>query len=432
MERRCFLVQTAGALSAGLVGGCGATGAKGVGASAQPGVEGSLDLIGQRDHWSALRDEFVLTDKYRHFAMFFLASHPRPVRESIEKYRRALDENPFEYFVNNNGRLKANTLRDMATYLGVLPGEIAITDSTTMGLGVVYGGLVLKPGQEILTTEHDHPSTSRSLKLRADRTGAKISTIRLYKSSARANADEMVSAVTKAITPRTRVIALTWVHSVSGVKIPVRTIADAVAEANKGRDEDDRAILCVDGVHGLGIEDGSVPDLGCDIFMAGTHKWMFGPRGTGFVWGNPQGWRVTSPTIPDFEFLNTPAAMMSPGGFKPFEHRWSMGEAFKFHSRIGKSQIAERIHSLNSMLKEGMAKMKHVKLHTPMSPGVSSGIVCFEVDGMTTSQAIARLLDKKIIGSVAPYTSHYARLAPSLLTDEHDVEAALTELQTLG
>lgn len=70
-----------------------------------------------------------------------------------------------------------------------------------------------------------------------------------------------------------------------GLKLPIREIADALAELNRDRHEGDRALLCVDGVHGLGVEDLSMQDLGCDFFVAGCHKWLFGPRGTGLVWG---------------------------------------------------------------------------------------------------------------------------------------------------
>ena len=75
---------------------------------------------------------------------------------------------------------------------------------------------------------------------------------------------------------------MTWVHSGTGVKLPdPRQIADALARLNAGRAEADRALLCVDGVHGFGVEDVDLPDLGCDFLAAGCHKWLFGPRGTG-------------------------------------------------------------------------------------------------------------------------------------------------------
>src|SRR2546422_934516 len=170
-----------------------------------------------------------------------------------------------------------------AQHQGVQPTDIALTDSTTMGLGLLYGGLKLRQGQEILTTRHDHYSTEISLRQRAERTGATVRSIPLYERIEAVTEDEIVQSILKALTPRTRVVAVTWVHSSTGLKLPIRKIADALAPVNARRDPADRALLCVDGVHGLGIEDVTLPELGCDFFVAGTHKWLFGPRGTGFV-----------------------------------------------------------------------------------------------------------------------------------------------------
>ena len=57
-----------------------------------------------------------------------------------------------------------------------------------------------------------------------------------------------------------------------------------LAEESAGRDEADRILLCVDAVHGCGADAATPVDLGCDFFVAGCHKWVFGPRGTGLVW----------------------------------------------------------------------------------------------------------------------------------------------------
>ena len=95
-----------------------------------------------------------------------------------------------------------------------------------------------------------------------------------------------------------------------------------------------------------------------------------------------------------------PAAMNTPGGFHSFEHRWAVAQAFEFHRAIGKARIAERIHALNSMAKAEMAKMPKVKLHTPMSPDLSAGIIACEVAGMTPDQVVRKLHEKGIIASV--------------------------------
>jgi selenocysteine lyase/cysteine desulfurase len=219
-------------------------------------------------------------------------------------------------------------------------------------------------------------------------------------------------------------------------------MARAIETINRSRDEQDRAIFCVDGVHALGVEDFRLSELGCDFFIAGTHKWMFGPRGTGLVWGHPRAWPVAQATIPTF---NTqaydiwmkaappkdlpPSIYMTPGGFHSFEHRWALDEAFTFHQAIGKSRVTQRIHELSQQLKQGLAAMSHVTLHTPLSQDLSAGIVCFEVDGVTAREVVARLRQRGIVGSVTPYATQYARLAPGLFNSTSEIQTTLEAIQ---
>ena len=202
-------------------------------------------------------------------------------------------------------------------------------------------------------------------------------------------------------------------------------------------------MLCVDGVHGLGIEDVTMAQLGCDFFIAGTHKWMFGPRGTGLMWGRKEARGIANAVIPSFSFGgrsrgrgndSEPAwgSHMTPGGFHSFEHRWALVEAFRLHQRIGKKRVADRIHGLNTQLKEGLAAMKHVTLHTPMSADLSAGIVCFEVADMSPGQVVERLAAKRIVASESPYDVSYARLAPSLLNTPEQVDTCLSEVRALA
>src|SRR5713226_7483856 len=291
MYRRDFLVRTGHVIGAVAV------------ASALRNTEAfaSNQTSSVRLSWDDVRGNFNLAPDLIHMSAFFLASHPKPVRDSIEEHRRALDANPIEYFFGNEEKAEAAVLGASAHYLGVDPGDIALTDSTTMGLGLLYSGLKLRPNQEILTTTHDHYSTETSLRLRAERTGASIRRVSLYRDAAAKSVDEIVGNVTKAVAPQTRVLAVTWVHSCTGVKLPIRAIADALKPINAGRDEQDRVLFCVDGVHGLGVDGTELPELGCDFFIAGCHKWMFGPRGTGFVWGTPTAWSAATATIPTFD-----------------------------------------------------------------------------------------------------------------------------------
>ena len=129
-------------------------------------------------------------------------------------------------------------------------------------------------------------------------------------------------------------MALTWVHSSTGVKLPVRQIADALP---------DRVLLCVDGVHGLAAEADTVRSLRCDAFASGCHKWLYGPRGTGVLWAGPRVRALARPTIPSFEDGESygawlaggapsgvpDGARLTPGGFHSFEHRWALDRGLR-------------------------------------------------------------------------------------------------------
>lgn len=395
-------------------------------------------------NWEDLRAQFRLTPRLIHLAAFFLASHPTPVREAIERHRAGLDADPIGYWVEHEEKQEAMVLQAAAEYLGAHPTDIALTDSTTMGLGLLYGGLDLRSGQEILTTIHDHYSTETALRLRAERTDTVVHQIPLYRSLNTVSRDEIVDSLHKGITAATRIVAITWVHSSTGLKLPLREMASAIQAINRSRDEQDRIIFCVDGLHGLGVEDFRVSELGCDFLVAGTHKWMFGPRGTGLVWGHPKAWPIAQATIPTFSSnaydlwmenkssKGLPQSVhMTPGGFHSFEHRWALDEAFKFHQAIGKSRVTQRIYALSQQLKQGLASMRHVTLHTPMSQALSAGIVCFDVDGMEPRQVVERLRERGIVGSVTPYATKYVRLAPSLINSPQEIETTLEEIRNL-
>jgi isopenicillin-N epimerase len=187
----------------------------------------------------------------------------------------------------------------------------------------------------------------------------------------------------------------------------------------------------VDGVHGIGVENVTMPGLGCDFFVAGSHKWLFGPRGTGFVWGDPTAWPYAGPTIPSFGGGGYGAAN-TPGGFHSFEHRWALGEAFRFHLGLGKANVEAHIHMLARRLKKGLAQMEHVTLKTPLADSLSAGIVCFMVDGMSASGVVTALRQRRIIATTTPYSPSYARLAPGLVNTPSEVDKVLEAIQSLA
>lgn len=382
--------------------------------------------------WEEVRALFPLEPQWAHLSGFLLASHPRPVQQAISQHRQALDSNPAHYVRKNNRRLESRVRQRAARYLGARPEEIALTDSTTMGLGLVYNGLRVRSGQELLTTEHDYHVTHRALGWLAERSGATVRKVRLYSPLEPLTEQLLVERLLAGVTPHTRVVALTWVHSSTGVKLPLQRMAHALARLNASREPHERMLLCVDAVHALGVEPIQVHELGVDFLVAGTHKWLFGPRGTGLVWGHPRAHSALTPTIPTFSRHAGWGGNMTPGGFHSFEHRWALAEAFELHQGLGPQRVSQRIHALNRQLKQGLALMPHIRLYTPLEQSLSAGITCFDVRGMPPSKVVSRLERRGIIASRAPYRPSYARLAPGLLNTPGEVEYALAALRALA
>jgi len=403
-------------------------------------IPSSTKSIGE---WKKVRADFNLNTEKIQMAQFLLASHPSGVRQAIEKYRKGLNDNPVEYYESNFVAYERQVLKAATDYLGAQAGEIALTDSTTMGLSLLYTGFKLQKGEEILSTTHCHYSTEKSLDFAAERTGATVRRIALYDEANETSVNQIVSRLKQAIQAKTRLIAVTFVHSNAGVKLPIKEMSAVIKAANENRTAADRIYFCVDGVHGFGVENINVADLGCDFLVAGTHKWLFGPRGTGILWAKEDAWDMVNATIPPFSaaylmWMNTiPTTPLSfyskitPGGFHSFEHRWALSEAFDFHLKLGKEKIQTRTHELSTMLKEGLQTIKHLKLHTPMSTSVSSGINSFEIAGLEPKVVVQKLHEANIIASTTPYKTVYARLTPCIINTEEEVRRCIEALEKI-
>ncbi|MDB5190455.1 MAG: Aminotransferase, class [Segetibacter sp.] len=404
-----------------------------------------METLAETIDWTAVMKLFTYNREYVQLGSSqFIVSHPEPVKKAIDVLRKELDQNPVLYTEEKENVMMQRVREIAAEYFAVTnPNDIAMTDSTTMGLGTIYTGLNLKPGQEVLTTNHDHYSQHEAIRQATGRSGGSYRLIDLFKNLSEITTEEIVDSVVRNIREETRVLGITWVHSSSGLKLPIPKISKALAKINAGREEDKKVLMVLDGVHGFGIELETFSELGCDFFISGCHKWIYGPRGNGLVAATREAWQHVTPVIPSFTDTmdlviaeeNRPKEMdgkqMTPGGFHALEHRWALYDAFKFHLNLGKQQVWDRVHQLNRMCKEGMAEMRHVTLHTPMDHEFSAGIISFEVDGYSTEQVVKELLKKKVVATAAPYKISWARFTPGIINSEEEIKKGLEAVYSL-
>ncbi|PRA33144.1 pyoverdine-tailoring periplasmic protein PvdN [Pseudomonas poae] len=416
-DRRTFLKQ-AGVLAASLP----------LGASAFA----QTPTATPQDPWTGFKQLFNQDPDYLHFSNFLVTTHPKPVREAIERYRLQIDRNPglaMDWDLQETWKREHQVREWAGRYLNAKPGQIALTGSTSEGLAMIYGGIHVRPDQEILTTTHEHYATNYSLDFRVRKQGTQVRKFALFENANRVSVDEVLEAIKRNIRPNTRVLGMTWVQSGSGVKLPIGEIGKLVDEHNRDRDADDRILYVVDGVHGFGVENLDFPDMHCDFFIAGTHKWMFGPRGTGIICARSEQNNDVTPMVPTFSEDQNFATTMTPGGYHAFEHRWAVDEAFKLHLQLGKAQVQARIHQLNGELKQRLLAHPRVELVTPESPALSAGFTFFRIKGQDSDRfAAAMMRNRVVIDAVDRDVGPVIRTSPGLLNSSDEIQRFMTLL----
>ncbi|MPQ85001.1 aminotransferase class V-fold PLP-dependent enzyme [Pseudomonas sp. MAFF 730085] len=420
-DRRTFLKQ-AGVFAASLP----------LGAALVPQAMAANPAPATNDPWTGFKQLFNQDPDYLHFSNFLVASHPKPVREAIERYRQQIDRNPglaMDWGLEETWKREGQVRKWAGRYLNAQPPQIALTGSTSEGLAMIYGGIKLRPDQEILTTVHEHYATQNVLDFRVLKQGTQVRRISLFEQASRVSADEILGNIKRNIRPTTRVLGMTWVQSGSGVKLPIGEIGKLVEEQNRNRDDNDRILYVVDGVHGFGVENLDFPAMHCDFFIAGTHKWMFGPRGTGLVCARDAENKYVTPMVPTFSEDTNFATTMTPGGYHAFEHRWAADEAFKLHLQVGKAQVQARIHSLNTELKEQLLAHPQVELVTPRSPDLSAGFSFFRVNGRDSEAVVAHMMKNRVvIDAVDRDVGPVIRTSPGLLNSPDEIQRFMTLL----
>lgn len=433
-DRRKFLFTTGAALSA--FSGQKITNAQSDKSEQDFVPTGNLSM-------DSIRNQFSLDYSQVHMSSFFLTSTPKIVRDQVDWLRREIDKNPMKYVLENEKKHEEKIRESLAHYLGTQSNSIAIVESTTSGLAIVYGGLTLKGDQNIVTTYHEHFSAHEALGRLVKHNHKRLKKINLHRDRETLTKDSIVKKFLKEIDANTKLVATTWVSSETGLKLPLRELALEIQKINLKRKE--KILIVVDGIHALGVENFNIEELGCDFFISGCHKNLNGPRGTGFIWAKNHAWIELDPIIPSFldkelwikwkrdsyKINGNNHLRMTPGGTHNYESRWSLEKAIEMHMTLGKDTINKHIISLASLLKKNMREIENIEIVTPQESELSSSLICFNVKGFSSLEIVEELAKRNIIASVSPYRSALARLSIGIvntLSDVDKVSIALREI----
>lgn len=330
-------------------------------------------------------------------------------------------------------------LADIGGFLGADAADLVLTSGAADGLGLVAQGLDLQPGDEVLTTTHDHDSAVYPWLAQAKRRGLKV--VQLPQDGVPASPEAIVTRFAAALTPKTKVLAFAHVQYTDGTVMPARELC-ALARLHG-------VFSVVDGAQAAGLIDLSLRDLGCDAYATCFHKWLNGPVGSGALYvrrdaqprlwpagaDGPQGWDVTDRQGAPLPAADPSAtAQLKFGAFARYRGPAydALPIAFELQRAMSRARIGARMRELVAYLRLQVARLPQVQILTPTHPSLWSGIVALRVNGRD-HRALAESIyqeDAIAVGHVRHGTVFDAlRVSLHASNDNTEIDRFLSALQ---
>ena len=387
--------------------------------------------------WNAVRAQFPGLDDRTFLDAACVSLTPSTAEEAVTRFARELTRpshrNASEHHLWMDGTREEAT-GHVAGLLGVERRNVALVESTTHGLNIAAQSIPWREGDEVVMCNLEFLQVAIPFVQLAKTHG--VRPVFLEHEAGVVPA----SAYAAAINERTRAVVLSSVQWCNGYRVDL----EAVAEACRARG----VWLVVDAVQQAGAV--PLPTDGVDFLLAGGHKWLNAPMGTGFAalsdrvldelqpssWGylnltTPEGGWVnyfTTPTItPDRDYAFTDSAKrFEIGGTGNYPGAVCLSESLRVTNEVGVAQSAERIWELGERLQEGLRSLD-VRLETPFERENRAGIITFHCGSRERDGACLERLLAEGVSVSQRYTSGVGGVRVSIhyYNNEDDVERLL-------
>jgi selenocysteine lyase/cysteine desulfurase len=270
---------------------------------------------------------------------------------------------------------------DYAGLIGAPERLVGIGLNTSFGLNIAAFGLPLKEGDEVLVSDIEFPAIIYTFRAAAERRGLKVTFLK--------SKDRFfdVSALKKAIGPRTRVLAVSWVQFFNGYKNDLEELS-AICKKHD-------IYLVVDGIQGMGHQPVDVTKLGIDVFTSGCQKWMLSPQGCGFFYLSDKvrdkitppfmswlgaDWKMNFSDLFHFDLPYFDSARRFELGYYVVLNLMGMKAAVEIFKDLGIPNIQKHNLALIDRLAEYVQSRPYYTITSSMEPRHRSSIMTFTCD----------------------------------------------------
>ncbi|MDI3327593.1 MAG: aminotransferase class V-fold PLP-dependent enzyme [Alicyclobacillaceae bacterium] len=377
-------------------------------------------------NWSleAVRDEMPAVRKWIYFNTGTTGPMPlRTVRAMEEEFALEAREGRIDPAVQRRAEeIKRELRREWAELVGAPAESIALTQNTTEGVGLALMGLEWNEGDEIITTNLEHSGVVMPLHLLSVRRGVRVRFLSLGAGEA-----DMLEALERAWTPKTRMIAFSHVSYQTGAVLPMEEVA-AWARS--------RGIwTLVDGAQGVGALPLQLERSGVDFYAMPGQKWLCGPEGCGALYISPGRLDEVRPTLVGWAGLR----QMGPWpeiryheDARKFEVATTSVPLFRgmltslhFGRELGREAIYARIRAMAGRLRERLREVPGVEVVTPPA---HAGLITFGIRDRRPEEVLGGFREAGVLMRTIPGTP-WVRASVGFFNTEEELDRVVHILE---
>lgn len=279
----------------------------------------------------------------------------------------------------------------LARFLGVTPDELVFTRNATEGTNLVTTGVAWRPGDEVLLSDEEHPSMELPWHYLQQQ-----GRIRLRRFPVSLVPEQTLAAVEAALTPRTRLVATSHVFCHSGNRAPAAALAALCRRRG--------VLLHLDGAQAVGQFPLDLAAIGADFYTGNCHKWLLGPKGTGFLYLRPGAEAALTPCHVGAgsaaQFTPTEGLTLRESGHRfeygtrDFARFAALEPLLDWWDAAGLESAEGHMQQLTGYLKERLREVPGLVLHTPDAWADSSAMTTFSLPGRSTNEIVSTLWDR--------------------------------------
>jgi len=382
---------------------------------------------------TTLRDSIRATRNVIYMNTGFTGPSPEPVLQRVrEVMEKEATVGPASVEGLQQSRQIGEEAREViASLLNASPDEVAVTHGTTEGLHVAIYGLTWQPGDEFVTCNLEHPALATPASVLEER-GV---TVKRVEVPANASSGEALELLSSAITPKTKMLALSHVQYSCGLKLPAKQLIAAAHRVG--------ALVALDGAQTGGQLNIDVKALDVDVYSISGQKWMLGPNATGALYINARHQRTIAPLFSTHAVADARALPADgPGGGNPMMRFRIASQspaltagfttAIKLLQDIGLDEVEEYTHALGSRLRQGAASIPGCSITGPATADASCGLTAVVVAGWEPRQLVDALWERWRIAVRAVNFPPAIRFSTAPFNTEAEVDKALDALRALA